>query len=423
MFCLETLNKAFSEAMIDIPKGDIGVGVSGGGDSMALLHLSAEWAEENKRKIKAVTIDHGLRSSSLSECVHVKKISEKLSIEHTTLKWLAKPSGNLQNAARNARHELFLDWTKKSKLSVVLLGHTMDDNAETIMIKLIRGSGIDGLAGISKNKKINELAIFRPLINITRDDLRKYLIMKNIQWIDEPSNFDERFERIKVRNLLPKLSDFGLTAKKLIALSSHMNRAKEALNGEVLRFAKQHVQQKNWGDLEIKLDEFIKIPKEYQFRLLSAALLWISGKVYRPRFNSLERLIIALNSSSLGRGSCLMGCLIKCDEEKIILSREFSAISKPSQAVKSKFLWEKHWQLVVDSSKINNTMIGPLGKKGLKQIENSKSFNVPRTALMCSVAMFDNEKVLCLPIISYGSGLKSNLIGGTESFQNYLLAY
>ena len=409
--------------MIDIPKGDIGVGVSGGGDSMALLHLGAEWAENNKRRLKAVTIDHGLRSGSSSECVHVKKISEKLSIEHTTLKWLAKPSGNLQNSARNARHELLLDWTKKSKLSVVLLGHTLDDNAETIMIKLIRGSGIDGLAGISKNKKINELAIFRPLINITRDDLRRYLIVKNIQWIDEPSNFDERFERIKVRNLLPKLSDVGLTAKKLVALSSHMNRAKEALNGEVARFAKQYVQQKKWGDLEIKFDEFIKIPQEYQFRLLSAALLWVSGKVYRPRFNSLERLLNALTSRSIGRGRSLMGCLIKCDGENIKLSREFSAIAKPILAVNSKFVWEKNWQLVVDFEKLNNTMIGPLGKEGLKQIENNKSFLVPSNALICSVAMFENEQVLCLPIISYGSGLKSTLIGGTESFLNFVLTY
>lgn len=423
MFCVEKLNKIFSDAMIDIPEGGIGVGVSGGGDSLALLLLSAEWADHNNRSLKAVTIDHGLRVDTPSECKYVEEISNHFNVEHTTLKWLDKPSGNLQNSARNARHELFLGWTKRNKLSVVLLGHTLDDNAETVMMKLIRGSGIDGLTGISKNKKINGLAISRPLLNTSREQLRQYLKVKNISWIDEPSNFDERFERIKVRNFLPKLSNIGLTPDKLVALAGHMDRAKDALNWEVSRFAQQYVQQKSWGDLEIKFEEFIKIPKEYQLRLLSGALRWISGKIYRPRFRSLERLLGAITSSSLGPGMCLMGCVTKHEEGGIRISRELAAIPQPILAVKPEYIWERRWQLKIDFKKLNIAMIGPLGKEGLKQIENSKSFNIPNTALICSVAMFENGHVSCLPIISYGSGLTSHLIGEEKSFFNFMLTY
>ena len=409
--------------MLDVPKGNIGIGVSGGGDSMALLLLSAEWAHNNNRSLKVVTIDHGLRPGSPSECTYVKNISDKLAIEHTTLKWLEKPSGNLQNSARGARHKLFSDWTKIKKVSVVLLGHTLDDNAETIISRLIRGSGIDGLTGISKNKTINSLTLFRPLITITREDLRRYLQEKEISWIDEPSNYDERFDRVKIRNLLPQLSGVGLTANKLVALSGHMERAKEALNYEVFSFAKQNVQQTIWGDLEINLDAFIKTSKEYQFRLLAVALRWISGKFYRPRFNSLERLLALLTTGSRLQGMSLMGCIIKCDGEMIKISREFSAIPPPFLAVKPKFVWEKKWQLVIDLPKLHNIKIGPLGKEGIKQIENNKSFNIPRDALIGSVAMFENQKVLCVPIISFGSGLKSDLIGGKESFFNFMLVY
>ena len=409
--------------MSDIPEGDIGVGVSGGGDSLALLLLSAEWATKNNRIVKAVTIDHGLRTESASECEYVKKIASDLAIEHTTLKWIDKPLGNLQNSARNARHALLLNWTEINKLSLVLLGHTLDDNAETIMIKLIRGSGIDGLAGISKKRKINGLVIFRPLLTSRREELRQYLWLKNIPWIDEPSNFDVRFDRIKVRKLLPKLLDIGLTPHKLVTLASHMDRAKYALDSEVLRFARKHVHQKSWGDLEIILDEFSVIPKEYQFRLLSSALRWISGKVYRPRFRSLERVLNAIGSERIQLGMCLMGCIIKCKGGRLILSREFSAIAHPALVVESKFLWEKKWLLEVDIKRLEFAVVGPLGKKGLEQIECNKSYSVPPAALICSVAMFESGQVSCLPIISYGSGLTSSLIGGSESFFNFLLTY
>jgi len=423
MFGIEALNKIFLDAMIGIPKGDIGVGVSGGGDSLALLLLSAEWAQNTNRSLKAVTIDHGLRPGSSLECDHVKRISDELCIQHTTLKWLTKPIGNLQNAARNARHELLLEWTNKQKLSVVLLGHTLDDNAETIIIKLIRGSGVDGLAGIEKNKNINGLNIFRPLINISRDDLRRYLQVKKVTWIDEPSNFDERFERIKVRNFLPSLSDIGLTSKKLVKLASHMSRAKEALNWHVSNFARQHVQQTIWGDLSINFDEFIKIPREYQFRLLSSGLRWISGKVHKPRFQSLERLLNAITSRKLGKSMTLMGCIIKYDGNWIKLTREFSAISKPSIVLEPNFVWEKKWQIEIDLEQLNVATVGPVGKNGLEQIRRYNKQNLPEKALICSVAMFDNENLLCVPIVSYGSGLKCYMIGGDKSFLKFLLAY
>ena len=331
--------------------------------------------------------------------------------------------GNLQNSARDARHRLLFKWQIKESLSVILLGHTLDDNAETILIRISRGSGIDGLVGMSESKNINRLKIFRPLLTVTREDLREYLRVKGVEWIDEPSNFDERFQRVKMRKLLPKLSEVGLSAEKLISVASHMARAKEALDLEVLRFARSYVKQQPWGGLEIQYESFISLCSEYQFRLLSAALRWISGNIYRPRFKRLKKLTNLILECGDFKGVSLMGCIIKCNKEKIILNREYVAISNCKAVSNPSFIWDKKWHVTVDHSKIEHGMVGPLGKSGLSQIEIKRKSKIPISALIASVALFHNKQVVCLPVLSYGQGMTSDLIGGAESFLNFLSTY
>ena len=423
MFHVEKLNAIFAKVMANAPQGDIGVAVSGGGDSLALLCLSVDWALRNNRTLKAATIDHNLRSESTSECEYVKKISTRLSIEHTTLTWLGRPSGNIQNLARDARHKLLTNWATDKNLSVVLLGHTLEDNAETIIIRLIRGSGVDGLAGMSQYININNLGIFRPLLQVKRDELRHYLTEKNITWIDDPSNFDERFQRVKVRKIMPQLAHLGLTPNKLNDFAEHMARAKAALNSEVMIFASSNVQQKFWGDLEIEQDAFINLADEYQVRLLSAALRWISGSFYRPRFKSLKRLLNLLINHKSVPGISLMGCIVKCRRKKIVFTREFAAIPKKQKIRQTTFVWDKKWTIKVEPSKLNHFMVGPLGKDGVAQIKGGHTVCIPFDALNCSVALFENSRVKCVPLLSYGSGLTVELRGGTQSFFNFLTMY
>ncbi len=423
MFSVEKLNETFDKVMNRVPPGDIGLAVSGGSDSLALLFLAADWAGRNSRRLEAVTIDHGLRSASKSECEYVSKVATELLIEHTTLTWLEKPAGNLQKLARDARHRLFASWAKERNLSVVLLGHTLEDNAETILMRLSRGSGVDGLTGMSQSKNIKSLEIFRPLLKMSRLELRNYLSARSVSWIDEPSNFDMRYQRVKIRKLLPTLATFGLTTNKLNAFGEHMARAKLALDLEVLRFAKKNVQQKSWGDLVIEQEAFRFLSSEYQVRLLSAALRWTSGNEYRPRFNSLRRLLSQIKSETTMRGSSLMGCVIKCNGTKIVITRELSAVPNSKIITQSRFLWDNKWILKVDDCKINRAAVGPLGKEGLSQLEKVNYMNIPTHALQSSVALFENGLVQCVPVLSYGSGLISEVDGGPESFFNFLTTY
>ena len=202
-----------------------------------------------------------------------------------------------------------------------------------------------------------------------------------------------------------------------------MKRAKVALDSEVLNFAISNVQQKFWGDLEIEQEPFIELPNEFQLRLLSASLRWISGNFYRPRFKSLKVLLNLLIKHQSFPGFTLMGCLVKSRRKKIVFTREFSAIPKRQKICKTTFVWDKKWNVKVDKSKINHFMVGPLGNDGVIQIKKENTADIPFYALNSSIALFENGYVKCAPMLSFGSGLNVELIGGSHSFFNFLRTY
>ena len=158
----------FTEKMktfeMQISGDKIGLSVSGGGDSTALLYLTKEWAERNKKTIFVATVDHGLREESLKEAQTVKNTCESLGIECTILKWTEwNKSGNLQDAARSARNRLISSWANGLGLNAVATGHTVDDQAETFLLRLARGSGVDGLSGMAALINKDGMIWFRPL--------------------------------------------------------------------------------------------------------------------------------------------------------------------------------------------------------------------------------------------------------------------
>lgn len=418
--CVSEVLNSFSDAMSDIPPGDIGVAVSGGSDSTALLSLSSEWARLKGRKVISATVDHGLRIASAFECQEVKKTSIQMEVDHTTIKWSGKPRGNLQNAARNARHRLLKRWANKNNLSIVLLGHTLDDNAETVMLRLIRGSGVDGLSGISKRKTINGFKVFRPLLFLRRAHLQEYLRYRGLPWIEDPSNSDSRFDRVRIRKLLSDVNTFGLTSQKLTLVAEHMCRAKEALNSCVMEFAKSDISQTSWGDFEISLCRFLECSEEVQFRVLSSILRWNSGKKYNPRFGSLRKIHSEIKDSKLGARRSLMGSLIRIKADKIIVSREFSAIPKPKIIKKQVFVWDNRWKIRVNPSKVNLGFIGPLGNNRSAKVMKFLDSSIPKSALSCVPAMFEGDEVICVPILSYGTAFTSQLADGDSSFLNFL---
>ena len=172
-----------------------GIAVSGGSDSMALLHILSDWESATKPKLLVASIDHGLRPESKSEVEFVKKICEEKKVEHVSLAPatnLLKTKGNLQDNARSERYKLLKNWAISKNLQCIFIGHTLDDQEENLLMRFFRGSGVDGLVSMEEIVLREELLWIRPLLKLRKEDLRNYLRNNNYSWIDDPSNYDDK---------------------------------------------------------------------------------------------------------------------------------------------------------------------------------------------------------------------------------------
>ena len=190
------LGSALDAAVAAAPEGEIGVAVSGGGDSVALLLLLEAAAARVGRSVAAVTIDHGLRPESAGEAAAVAALCAGRGIAHETRRWEGwDEAGNLQGRARQARRALIAGWARGRGIGAVALGHTLDDQAETVVLRLARGSGVDGLAGMAAVVRAEGVLWLRPLLGVRRAALRGWLEAEGMGWSEDPSNLDLRFDR------------------------------------------------------------------------------------------------------------------------------------------------------------------------------------------------------------------------------------
>ena len=200
--------------------GRVGLAVSGGGDSVALMHLAAG---RLRARLHVATVDHGLREDSAAEAEAVGLAAGALGLPHETLAW-AGPGpvrSGLQKAAREARIALLARWAERHGLDAVLTGHTMDDQAETVLMRLARGGGPRAISAIPLRRG----PFARPLLGARRADLRDWLEVGGIAWAEDPSNEDGRFERVRWRRAMPQLEALGLTVPALARTAARMAEA------------------------------------------------------------------------------------------------------------------------------------------------------------------------------------------------------
>lgn len=208
------------------------IAVSGGPDSVALLALLAEWAAPGGRpRLKAVTVDHGLRLAAAAEALAVGRLCAGLGIAHSIRRWHGeRPEAGIQEKARAARYALLAEEARACGASAVVTAHTLDDQAETVLMRMAAGSGLAGLAGMAPRTVVNGLALARPLLDIAKSRLVATCEARGLAFLRDPSNEDPRFARVRWRRLLPELAEEGLTAECLGRLSRRLARADEALD-------------------------------------------------------------------------------------------------------------------------------------------------------------------------------------------------
>ena len=263
--------------------------VSGGPDSMALLRLASTWiAGRSTPAVYVATVDHGLRPGAAEEAADVRSVANELGFPHATLIWEApKPRTRIQERARAARYALLADHARAVKATHVLTAHHADDQAETILMRLGRGSGLDGLSGMRRETTLAPgLLLVRPLLEIPKNELIGICRDAGQAFVDDPSNSDEAFARVRLRSQAGAAARLGLDRATLIRLAARARRAEAALDAEAHRLETQLAPTRR---PEIWAAHLIGAPgaePDVLLRLLRRAILHVGG----PRKIRLDRL-------------------------------------------------------------------------------------------------------------------------------------
>src|ERR1700720_2167783 len=206
--------------------------VSGGPDSIALMWLASRWRRSLRRgpRLVAVTVDHGLRSEAAAEARDVKRLARTPDLPHRTMRWAgAKPKTGLPAAARSARYRLLAQAARASGATHILTAHTRDDQAETLLMRMLRGSGIAGLAAMARQTERGGVALARPFLDVSKSQLIATLKKAKIGFVDDPTNHDTSFTRPRLRALMPVLAAEGGDPRNLARLASRLARANAAV--------------------------------------------------------------------------------------------------------------------------------------------------------------------------------------------------
>lgn len=277
--------------------------VSGGPDSTALMWLAVRWRKSLKAppKLIAVTVDHGLRKESKREAAGVARLARRLGLAHRTLRWRGvKPRTGLQQAARMARYRLLAQAARAAGCVHVVTAHTLDDQAETVLIRMSRGSGLSGLGAMSRFAALPgdaQLRLVRPLLGIPKARLVATLRAAKIPFAEDPSNRDPRFARVRLRSVLPDLAREGLDARRLALLARRLKRADLAIEAAVDVAEKRlAVGASGTASSHFEADGFARLPAEIALRLLGRAVAK-AGDEGPIELSKLESMKAALDSA------------------------------------------------------------------------------------------------------------------------------
>lgn len=308
--------------------------VSGGSDSTALLVIATRWAERLRQRrqrppqLLAVTVDHGLRPQSATEAVAVKRLARRLGVPHRTLVWRgAKPKTGLQEAARIARYQLLAEAATRAGYEHILTAHTLDDQAETVLFRLARGSGLTGLAGMARAAAVpagGEATLFllRPLLHVPKARLVATLKAAAVDHSEDPSNRDPRFARPRWRVLMPALAREGLDARGLARLAARLRRAEATIEFTVAA-ARAALAPEPWrarGPIVFAAAQFLDLPAEVALRLLGRAIAH-TGNEGPVELGKLELLYHALRQARAPLRRTLAGAVVALTRLRLTVER------------------------------------------------------------------------------------------------------
>ena len=301
---------------------DFIVAVSGGADSLALSFLAKIYSIKNSLDVKYFIVDHKLRDNSTSEAKNVQKNLKTFLINLNILTWKGiKPKKNIQSIARNKRYELLINKAKKLKVNNILLGHHLDDLFENFFIRILRGSGLNGLVSLDKETQRDAINLIRPLINFNKKDL---IYLSNFifgSYVVDPSNEDDKFKRIKVRNFLKQLGLEGLDRSKFYLTIKNLKLANKNIKFYVKKNLEKNVTILQKKEDAILREDFFSQSEEVVFRSFVEVIKFVGKKYYPVRGKKIDRIINLIGAKTSFKVT-LGGCVIKKVNGTVLLSKE-----------------------------------------------------------------------------------------------------
>lgn len=313
------MNQNFVDFMSKYQNAKIAVAVSGGVDSVTLLY----WLAELKLDVVALHVNHGLRDAADTETEYVSAISKKLNIPCKVFHWTGdKPESNLESVARTVRYKMMTDYCKENGIKVLLTAHQADDQIETFLMNLLRGSGVYGLAAMRCESVRDGVKIVRPLLNVFRSELVEYCDSNNIKYFSDEMNDDEKYTRVRIRKNRHLLDEkLGISDDRILLAIQNLSRTRDGLDEYIANRVKD-VLKKDYARLSASFlfDE----PIDVRLKLLGTLVQNVGGDEYQPRLNSLEN---ALDRMQKDCKFTLGHCVLRRLSDDILIVPEGSSVS------------------------------------------------------------------------------------------------
>ena len=370
---------------------------------MALALLFKDWAEATY-----LTFDHGLRIESKAEALQVKAWLAAKGLRHEILTWRGeKPTTGIQAAARQARYRALEGWCRNFGVKYLFLAHTRDDQAETFLMRLFRGSGVDGLAAMAPLSSPvtgpGGPRLVRPFLDVAKAGLVATLKAAGQEWIKDPSNENLDFLRVQVRKSLRESEIEGFDTNTLAKTAARMARVKDLLDDLTREVLEKALFVSPFGFGELDVAAFQTGHEEIALRALSRMLVFFGGGGYPPRLEQVERLYHALEQKDF-KGATLAGCQLEPKPKtkgKIIFSREVAAIRdvltlKPG----GRGHWDGRFELYLDGQGAAGK-VRALGQDGWQEIKaenpDLKALKIPYNAILGLPALYRGGKLYQVP--------------------------
>lgn len=388
----------------------LAVAVSGGADSVALALLADGWAGQRDGRIDALIVDHRLRPESTAEAaIAHRRLAARGLVGHV-LDWIGpKPTGGVQAAARTQRYRLLRDWCRAAGVLHLLVGHHADDQAETVAMRLLHGSGTRGLAAMRGETATPECRILRPLLTVPAGRLKATLAAVGEVWLDDPSNGDPAFERVRLRALRPVLAAAGADRDSLCALAARARGIADALDAAVAEALASTVSVHPAGCAWIDDAGWRALPPEVARRVLSRLLATIGGCRYPPPGDAVIRLSRRIDELPQGSAATLARCRLVRHGGRVLVHREGRGLPAPvTVRLGRTLLWDRRFRLSATGPGAAAVHVAPLVAEARRAIIRDRAdfadHPLPMATWSALPASIDRLGVREVPHLGYRRG-------------------